>query len=91
MGTDRSWHSSRDPIPLHPSSQFGQWKHTSLSDSKYRETLAVAKDATEKRQLEETSRRLSSALDQVMEVIAILDAGDGSTIYSNSMFSQIPF
>ena len=89
MGTDRSWHSSRDPIPLHPSSQFGQWKHTSLSDSKYRETLAVAKEITEKKQLEETSKRLSSALDQVMEVIAILDAGDGSTIYSNSMFSQL--
>jgi signal transduction histidine kinase len=43
----------------------------------------------EKRQLEETSKRLSSALDQVMEVIAILDAGDGSIIYSNSTFSQV--
>lgn len=49
----------------------------------------MAKVVTEKRQLEETSNRLSSALDQVMEVIAILDAGDGSIIYSNTMFSQI--
>jgi signal transduction histidine kinase len=51
--------------------------------------LAVVKDRTEKRQLEETSKRLSSALDQVMEVIAILDAGNGAIIYSNVNFSQI--
>jgi PAS domain S-box-containing protein len=51
--------------------------------------LAVAKDVTEKRQLVETSKRLSSALDQVMEVIAILDARDGSIIYANTNFSQI--
>jgi signal transduction histidine kinase len=44
---------------------------------------------TEKRKLEETSKRLSSALDQVMEVIAILDAGNGAVIYSNVNFSQI--
>jgi signal transduction histidine kinase len=51
--------------------------------------LAVVKDRTERRQLEETSKRLSSALDQVMEVIAILDAGNGSIIYSNVNFAQI--
>jgi PAS domain S-box-containing protein len=51
--------------------------------------LAVVKDGAEKRQLEETSKRLSSALDQVMEVIAILDAGNGAVIYSNVNFSQI--
>jgi PAS domain S-box-containing protein len=51
--------------------------------------LAVVKDVAEKRQLEETSKRLASALDQVMEVIAILDAGNGSVIYSNVNFSQI--
>lgn len=49
----------------------------------------MVKDRTEKRQLEETSKRLSSALDQVMEVIAILDAGNGAIIYSNVNFSQI--
>jgi PAS domain S-box-containing protein len=43
----------------------------------------------EKRQLEETSKRLSSALDQVMEVITILDARDGAILYSNTVFSQI--
>ena len=89
MGTNQVGHSSRHHGPLHTNGQFGQWKHTSLSDSKYRETLAVIKDRTEKRQLEETSKRLSSALDQVMEVIAILDAGDGSIIYSNAVFSQV--
>jgi PAS domain S-box-containing protein len=51
--------------------------------------LAVVRGATEKRRLEETSKRLSSALDQVMEVIAILDAKDGSILYSNTMFSQV--
>lgn len=49
----------------------------------------MVKDRTEKRLLEETSKRLSSALDQVMEVIAILDAGNGAIIYSNVNFSQI--
>ena len=49
----------------------------------------MVKDRTEKRQLEETSKRLSSALDQVMEVIAILDAGNGAIIYSNANFAQI--
>ncbi|HEX7552370.1 MAG TPA: ATP-binding protein [Geothrix sp.] len=49
----------------------------------------MVRDMTEKRQLEETSKRLSSALDQVMEVIAILDAGNGAVIYSNVNFSQI--
>jgi signal transduction histidine kinase len=51
--------------------------------------LAVVKDIREKRQLEETSNRLSSALDQVMEVIAILDARNGGIIYSNTLFGQI--
>ena len=89
MGSIRSCHSSRHPDSLPPLIQCEPWKFTILSDYKYRETLAVAKVVTEKRQLEETSKRLSSALDQVMEVIAILDAGDGSIIYSNTNFSQI--
>ncbi len=49
----------------------------------------MVKDRTEKRQLEERSKRLSSALDQVMEVIAILDAGNGAIIYSNVNFAQV--
>ena len=49
----------------------------------------MVRDLTEKRQLEENSKRLSTALDQVMEVIAILDSRDGSIIYSNNLFSQI--
>ena len=89
MSTNQVGHSSRQHGPLHTNRQFGQWKDTSLSDSRYRESLAVAKEVTEKRQLEETSKRLASALDQVMEVIAILDAGDGAIIYSNTNFSQI--
>jgi signal transduction histidine kinase len=89
MDPSRLSHSPPYPNPLHPFIQLGLWKSTSLSDSKYRETLAVAKDVTEKRQLVETSKRLSSALDQVMEVIAILDAVDGSVIYSNINFAQI--
>lgn len=89
MSTNRLCHASRHHGPLHPSDPFGQYKYTSLNDFKYRETTAVAKDVTEKRRLEETSKRLSSALDQVMEVIAILDAKDDSVIYSNTLFSQI--
>ncbi|HEY3398999.1 MAG TPA: ATP-binding protein [Geothrix sp.] len=49
----------------------------------------MVEDVTEKRRLEETSKRLSTALDQVLEVIGILDAGDGSILYSNTMFSQV--
>ena len=89
MVANRSCPSSRHQSPLQPSRRFGQWKSTSLSDYKYRETLAVAKDLTEKKHLEETSKRLSSALDQVMEVIVILNARDGAIIYSNTLFSQI--
>ena len=89
MGANHLCHASRHLSPLHPVRQLGPWKHTSLSDSKYRETLAVVRDLTEKRQLEENSKRLSTALDQVMEVIAILDSRDGSIIYSNNLFSQI--
>jgi len=89
MDAHRSCHLSRHPDPLLPSSPFGPRKNSSLSDSKYRETLAVIQDGTEKRHLEETSKRLSSALDQVMEVIAILDALDGSILYSNTTFSQV--
>jgi two-component system, cell cycle sensor histidine kinase and response regulator CckA len=85
----RLCHSSRTRHSLHPFLQFGQWKFTSLSDFNYRETLAVARDAAEKRQLEETSKRLASALDQVMEVIAILDARNGTIIYSNALFLEI--
>jgi PAS domain S-box-containing protein len=89
MSASRLCQASRLQNPLHPQRQYGHWKYTSLGDSKYRETLAVDKDEQEKRQLEETSNRLSSALDQVMEVIAILDAGDGSILYSNTLFSQV--
>jgi PAS domain-containing protein len=49
----------------------------------------VIEGGAEKRWLEETSKRLSSALDQVMEVIAILDARDGAILYSNAVFSQV--
>lgn len=89
MSVNRDSHLLRPPSPFHPFSKFWQWKVTSLSDSRYRESLAVVKDLAEKRQLEETSKRLTSALDQVMEVIAILDAGNGTVIYSNANFSQI--
>ena len=89
MGANRLCHASRPPDPLHPFRPFREWKVTSLNESKQQESLAVLKDRTEKRQLEETSKRLSSALDQVMEVITILDAGDGSILYSNTMFSQV--
>ena len=89
MVANRSCLASRHPIPLHPSRPFGQWKDTSLNDSTYRETLAVVKETSEKRQLQETSKRLATALDQVMEVIAILNARDGAILYSNTVFSQI--
>jgi signal transduction histidine kinase len=89
MSANRLCQPSRHHYPHHPSSEFVQRKYTSLDDSNYRETLAMIKEITEKRQLEETSNRLSSALDQVMEVIAILDAGDGTIIYSNAIFAQI--
>ena len=89
MGTNRPSHPYRHHKPLFPSMKFGQWKFKSLGDSKYRETLAVIKDLREKKRLEETSKRLSSALDQVMEGIAILDAGDGAIIFSNALFSQL--
>lgn len=89
MGTNLLCHFPRIQNPLPPLPHFGQQRVTSLSDSKYREILAVDKDEKDNRRLEETSRRLASALDQVMEVIAILDAGDGSIIYSNTLFSQI--
>ncbi|MDP1832268.1 MAG: ATP-binding protein [Geothrix sp.] len=89
MGTNQVDHSSRHPSPLPTHRPFGPGKYASLSDSRYRESVAVAKDVREKRQLEETSNRLSSALDQVMEVIAILDAGNGAIIYSNALFAQI--
>jgi signal transduction histidine kinase len=69
--------------------KFGQWTFKSLGDSVYRETLAVSKDIKEKRRLEEASKRLSSALDQVMEIIAILDAADGAILHSNTLFSQL--
>ncbi len=88
MGTDRLRHSTRPSHSLPPFMSFGFCNYSSLSDYKHRGTLAVAKEVTEKRQLEETSKRLSSALDQVMEVIAILDAGDDAIIYSNTNFSQ---
>jgi PAS domain S-box-containing protein len=89
MGTNRPCHPYRHHKPLYPSMAFGQWKFKSLGDSKYRETLAVIKDVSEKRRLEETSKRLSSALDQVMEVIAILDAKDGAILHSNALFPQL--
>jgi signal transduction histidine kinase len=89
MSVNRYCHSLQPPSPLHPFHKFWQWKVSSLGDSSYRETLAVVRDGAEKRQLEETSKRLSSALDQVMEVIAILDAGNSAVIYSNVNFSQI--
>ncbi len=89
MGADRLGHASQSLDPLSPTRHFGQWKSTYLSDFRYLETLAVIKNVSEKRHLEETSKRLSTALDQVMEVIAILDAGNGSILYSNTTFSQV--
>ncbi|MDR3685134.1 MAG: ATP-binding protein [Geothrix sp.] len=41
------------------------------------------------KRLEETNKRLSSALDQVVDVIAILEAGSGTLLYANSPFSQL--
>jgi len=89
MGASRLGHSTRHPDPHQPISQYRQWISSNINDSRYLEIFAVVRDATEKKRLEETSKRLSSALDQVMEVIAILDAGDGSILYSNTMFSQV--
>ncbi len=89
MGNHRMFPSSRHPRPLNPYMTFRQWKLTSLGDSKYRETSAVLRAVAEMKRLEETSKRLCSALDQVVEVIAILDAGNGTLIYAHSPFSQL--
>ena len=89
MVTSRSSHLSRHAKPLHHPVQFGPWKFTSLSDSKYPETQAVIKDLTTRRRLAERSRHLSSALDQVLEAIAILEARTGAILYANTHFSRL--
>ena len=89
MMINRLCASTRYFHPLGSSNPFGHRKGASLGTTSLWESSAVFRDVTEKRQLEETSKRLSSALDQVMEVIVILDARDGSIIYSNAIFSQL--
>jgi PAS domain S-box-containing protein len=89
MGANRFCNTSRHPDPLHALIPFARRKRTGLSDSKYRESLSVARDRMRQRQLEETSKRLSSALDQVMEAIAILDVRDGAILYANTLFSKV--
>jgi len=89
MSANRLCHASRLPDALGSPRLFGQWKVKNISHSMHPESTAVVKDLTQKRQLVEASRRLASALDQVMEIIAILDVGDGSIIYSNAPFRQM--
>jgi two-component system cell cycle sensor histidine kinase/response regulator CckA len=89
MGANRAGHVSQPMDPLLPTQFCGPWKSNNVSNFKQLENLALAKDRTEKKHLEETSKRLSSALDQVMEVIAILDAREGFLLYSNTTFSQV--
>lgn len=85
--------------PLRPASRlpdapgyprlFGQWKVKNINHSMHPERTALVKDLTPKRRLVEANRRLASALDQVMEIIAILDVGDGSIIHSNAAFRRM--
>ncbi len=89
MGAHPSRHVSQSFDPLSATAGLAPWKSSNLNYLRHQENLALAQDSMEKRRLEETSKRLSSALDQVMEVITILDARDGFILYSNATFSKV--